>query len=119
MDKTAHVKLIEAIQKLQLIFVPTDAARKQFAELAKLKSTVSIDQSDFQDWYEFLIESSCKTCERQDYAECPARRILMKYDVFPYDPGATMRCQYSYVEDQVAKGVGTVGEALMRAMKGA
>jgi hypothetical protein len=118
LDATAQEKLVEATQKLQLIFVPTDVARKQFAELAKLKTSVPIDMADFQDWYEFLIEHACKTCRRQDYTECPGRRILMKYDVFPYDPGATERCQYSYAEDEVAKGFGTVGEALMRAMQG-
>jgi hypothetical protein len=77
-----------------------------------------MEQADFQDWYEFLIEHACKTCRRSDYAECSARRILMKYDVFPYDPGAKDHCQYSYAEDELAKGVGTVGEAMMRAMGG-
>ncbi|WP_284708270.1 hypothetical protein [Sporomusa sphaeroides] len=40
----------------------------------------------------------------------------MKHDIYAYDPSATATCQYSYV--QAEQGVGSVGEAILKA-KGA
>jgi hypothetical protein len=66
-------------------------------ELAEMKTHVPMNVEDFGDWYGFVIETTCKTCTREDYKQCPGRRVLSTYDVCAIDPGAVGKCQYSYV----------------------
>lgn len=97
LDPEANENLYKAASKLKLMFLATPEAKKATEEMRKLKSILPMSLDDFEDWYSFVIEGSCKTCTRENYAECPARRVLAKYDVFPADPSARGKCQYSYV----------------------
>lgn len=97
LDPQANENLYKAASKLKLMFLATPEAKKATEEMLALKSTLPMALTDFEDWYSFVIENSCKTCIREDFAECPARRVLTKYDVFPADPAAQGKCQYSYV----------------------
>ncbi|WP_371374480.1 DUF5651 domain-containing protein [Sporomusa aerivorans] len=118
LDQTAKLNFMESMQRLEVLFVPKNEAKKHFQEVAKLQSMVSFEAKDFKDWYEFLIEHACRTCTRKDFGECQARRILMKHDIYAYNPAAVQQCQYSYVEaDNEQQGLGTVGEALLKATK--
>lgn len=117
LDDTAKRNFIEGMQRLEVLFVPKNEAKKQFQEVVKLQSVMPFEAADFQDWYEFLIEHACRNCTRKDFAECQARRILMKYDIYAYNPAATDICQYSYVEDNKQQGIGVIGEALLKAAK--
>jgi hypothetical protein len=101
LDKSAKEDLIKSVAKLQLMFLPTPEAKKAHKEMLELKSVLPVELEDFNDWYEFVIESSCKVCSRPDYEECPARRVLSKYGVYPIDPEAVGKCQYSYAEGVV------------------
>ncbi len=114
LEPTAKQNFVEGMSRLDVLFVPKREAKQHFLEAAKLNSVIPFPAEDFKDWYEFMIEHTCKTCTRGDYQECPARRILMKHDIYPYDPSATTTCQYSYV--QTEQGIGTVGEALLAVM---
>lgn len=94
-------KLIRDVSRVHLMFLATPEAKREHAEMLKLKSVIPMDGGDMNDWYEFVIESTCKVCRRTDYEACVARRILAKYGVWPVDPGAAGKCQYSY-QDGVA-----------------
>ncbi|MCC5468126.1 DUF5651 domain-containing protein [Pelosinus baikalensis] len=69
-----------SISKLRIMFMATPEAVQANKDMLQLKSTLPIYVEDFQDWYSFVIESTCKTCTRADYTECAARRVLSKYD---------------------------------------
>jgi hypothetical protein len=97
LDPDADERLRKSVGRLQLLFMPTPEAKKAHKEMLELKSNFPMDVSDFGDWYSFVIETTCKTCIRTEYEECPARRVLAKYDVHAIDSGATNKCQYSYV----------------------
>lgn len=97
-------KLIRDVSRVHLMFLPTPEAKKAHEETLKLKSVIPMDGGDMNDWYEFVIDSTCKVCRRADYEACVARRILAKYGVWPVDPGACGKCQYSY-QDRVASDI--------------
>ena len=48
-----------------------------------LKTTMPMETQDFQDWYEAVIETTCKTCQLEDFTTCQIRRVLTKYGVLP------------------------------------
>jgi hypothetical protein len=109
LDDQAKENLLLSIAKLRIMFMATPEAIQANKEMLQLKSTLPIDVEDFQEWYEFVIESTCKTCTRADYAECAARRVLTKYDVVPIDPEAKEKCQYSYASDLAVPEPATAG----------
>jgi len=99
LDNEADDKLIASAGKLHPMFVPTPEAKKINKELLELQSTLPMDIEDLQDWYGFMIEFTCKNCTKADYTECPARRVLTKYEICPMDPGAIDKCQYTYAAE--------------------
>ena len=101
LDKEADEKLVAAVGRLEPMFLPTPEAKKAHKEILKLQSILPMDIEDLQDWYGFVIESTCATCIKADYEECPARRVLSKYEICPMDPGAKGKCQYSYAASTV------------------
>jgi hypothetical protein len=109
LDKQALHAFEESSAKINIKFLPTPEALKANKEILQLKSTLPMAIEDFQDWYSFVIESTCKTCTRADYEACPARRVLAKYEVFPIDPGAKEKCQYSYASDLAVTEPATPG----------
>jgi hypothetical protein len=97
LDDQAKENLLLSIAKIRIMFMATPEAIQANKEMLQLRSTLPINVEDFKDWYEFVIEHSCKTCTKTDYIECAARRVLTKYDVVPVNPEAKEKCQYSYV----------------------
>lgn len=97
LDPDAKQEFNKQAGRLEFICVPTAEAKKAHAELVALRTTLPMEVQDFEDWYENVIEATCKMCLRTDYQECKARRVLAKYGVYPIDPGANGKCQYSYV----------------------
>jgi len=104
LEPIAKLNFMESMSRLDVLFVPKREAKQHFQEAAKLNSVIPFPAEDFKDWYEFMIEKACRTCTRGDYAECKARKILMRHDIFAYDPSATDTCQYTYVQPD--QGVG-------------
>lgn len=117
LDSKARDDLNATVSRMELLFVPRREVLKYYQEIEKLNAVIRFDQADFEDWYEFLIEHACKTCARADFADCRARQILMKYGVYAYNPAAVAQCQYSYHETEAPFGIGSVGEALIKAKK--
>lgn len=116
LDLDAQRDLNMTMQRMELLFVPRNEVKRHYQEVAKLNSVVALESEDFNNWYEFLIEHACRTCERKDFKECKARQILMKYGIYAYNPAAVDLCQYSYIEtEDQQQGVGVVGEALLKA----
>lgn len=99
LDNDADDKLLAGAAKLEPMFLARPEARKAHKEIVELQSTLPMDIEDLQDWYGFTIEFTCKNCTKGDYTDCPARRVLTKYEICPIDPGAKDKCQYSYAED--------------------
>lgn len=97
LEQSARDEFYKQISKLEFIWVPTAEAKKHLDEIVALKTTLPMELQDFEDWYCAVIETTCKTCLKTDYTECQIRRVLMKYGVYPIDPGATNKCQYCYV----------------------
>ena len=114
LDRDEQKEFFRQTERLELIFVPKAEAKKAYAELVALKTTIPMELADFEEWYSCVIEVTCKTCTFENYAACPIRKILTKYGVFPIDPEAKDKCQYCYVgTDQIDKpepvaGVATV-----------
>ncbi len=97
LDMDTKTEFAKQLSRMELIFVPTLEAKKAYQEVVALKTTLPMELGDFEDWYESVIETTCKWCRREDYADCKTRRVLAKYGVYPIDPGAEGKCQYSYV----------------------
>lgn len=102
LEPDAMENLTKSVAKMHLMFLPTPEAKKAHKEAQEIRTHFPMAMDDFEDWYGFVIEHTCKTCARADYEECAARRVLTKYDVFPVDPEAKGKCQYSYTDSVAA-----------------
>lgn len=105
LEPEAKAEAYKQFSRLEFICVPKPEAKKAHTELMALKTTLPMEVQDFQDWYEVVVETTCKTCTRPDYETCPARRVMTKYGVYPYNPEAKGSCQYSYVDELPAAAV--------------
>ena len=102
LEPEAMENLTKSVAKMHLMFLPTPEAKKEHKAAQEIRTHFPMAMDDFNDWYGFVIETTCKTCTRADYEECAARRVLTKYDVFPVDPEAQGKCQYSYTDGVAA-----------------
>lgn len=102
LEEDALLNLTKSVAKMHLMFLPTPEAKKAHKEAQEIRTHFPMAMDDFNDWYGFVIETTCQTCARADYEECAARRVLTKYDVFPVDPEAKGKCQYSYTDSVAA-----------------
>ena len=98
LDPGAYDEFVRQANRLEFVCVPKLAAKREFDDLMRLKSTMPMARGDFEDWYESVIETTCKGCRCSDYATCKIRAILQKYGVYPVNPGARGVCQYDYKE---------------------
>ena len=105
LEQEAKADFVKQVRRLEFICVPTPEAKKAHAELLALRSTIPMEIEDFQDWYSAVIETTCKRCYTDNFAECPIRKVLSKYGVYPIDPEAKGKCQYSYVGTPEAEGL--------------
>ncbi|WP_371366250.1 hypothetical protein SRRS_06930 [Sporomusa rhizae] len=117
LDSSAKDDLDVTVSRMELLFVPRREVVKYYQEIEKLNSIVRLEQEDFSDWFELMIEYACKTCARSDFKNCRARQILMKIGMYPYNPAAVNQCQYSYVETDEQQGIGVIGDTLLKAKK--
>lgn len=114
LDPEAKAEFHKQVGRLEFICMPKAEAKKAHAELVALKTTIPMEIQDFEDWYEGVVDTTCKTCLKSDYTTCQIRRVLMKYGVYPIDPEAKDKCQYCYVGTAEAdKPVPEVGDELV------
>ena len=104
LEPVAKRNFVEAVDRLDVLFVPKREAIKHYQEIAKIQQTIHFSANDFKDWFEFTIEHTCRTCTREDYENCKGRKVLMEYDMYAWTPGAVGSCQSSYVQPD--QGVG-------------
>nr|WP_092074964.1 DUF5651 domain-containing protein [Dendrosporobacter quercicolus]NSL49592.1 hypothetical protein [Dendrosporobacter quercicolus DSM 1736]SDN24045.1 hypothetical protein SAMN04488502_11548 [Dendrosporobacter quercicolus] len=97
LDSDVKIEFAKQLAKLEFICVPRQEAKKAHAEMLALKTIIPMQIQDFEDWYCAVIETTCKRCCSEQYQECLIRSILTKYGVYPIDPEAKEKCQYSYV----------------------
>lgn len=116
LEPQAKVNFVRQVKQIQLVFTPNAQAKQEFETIKSLQSTVPMDIDDFNDLYSVLLEEVCRSCRSENYQECQLRKILMKYEVYPYNPAAEKYCQYSYVEDEPGV-IGDIGIALLQAHK--
>jgi hypothetical protein len=113
LDMDVKNEFVTQVSRLQLICVATPEAKKAHQELLALKTTLPMELRDFEDWYESVIETTCKRCLRDDFTECKTRRILVKYGVYPIDPEAKIKCQYSYIGTPEAEELQPVDDEMV------
>ena len=97
LDPSAKEEFYKQTGRLEFICVPRAEAKKEYAQLLAMQSTIPMETKDFEDWYCSVIETTCKKCCTEKYEECQIRGILTKYGVYPIDPTAVGKCQFSYV----------------------
>lgn len=97
LDPSAKEEFYKQTGRLEFICVPRSEAKKEYAQLLAMQSTIPMETKDFEDWYCSVIETTCKKCCTEQYTECQIRGILTKYGVYPIDPTAVGKCQFSYV----------------------
>jgi hypothetical protein len=128
LDIDVKNEFAKQVSRLELICAATPEAKKAHKELLELQTTLPMELQDFEDWYESVIETTCKKCLCEDFTECKTRRVLVKYGVYPIDPGAIEKCQYSYigtaeaeelqpVEDEMVSVPGMVYNAALAMVK--
>ncbi|MPN22746.1 hypothetical protein SDC9_170129 [bioreactor metagenome] len=117
LEPSAKQEFLKQSGRLEFMCLPKPEALKANKELLALRSVLPMKIQDFEDWYSVVIEGTCKVCQREDYAECLARRVMTDYGVYPVNPDAVSTCQYSYIDEE-PQGVGIVGEAMLKALQG-
>lgn len=100
LSEDAKLDFIKQASRLKLIFVPSDVAKKEYADLKELSENFVMPISDFEDWYAEVIEHACKKCSRIDWENCKMHCLMTKYGVYPIDPEAKTKCPYSYINGE-------------------
>lgn len=94
-DFLKHTKRIEPI-----LFIPSSQAKKEWALVKEMESTVCIPIDQFQDLYCEVIEKTCKVCVEKDYKKCGMYLPLLENNITAISPDAVDRCPYSYVDNE-------------------
>lgn len=102
LSEDAKLDFIKQASRLKLIFVRSDVAKKEYADLKELSENFVMPITDFEDWYAEVIEHACRTCSRMDWVNCKMHYLMTKYGVYPIDPEARTKCPYSYIDAEQA-----------------
>lgn len=86
LDEQAKENLMASIAKLRIMFMATPEAIQANKDMLQLKSTLPINVEDFQDWFEFVIEHSCKNAPRrtiQNVQHAESCQNMMLFQLIP------------------------------------
>jgi hypothetical protein len=122
LDRKEIDKLVADVHKHQVVCRPKDVVIREQKEIDKLNSVTVITDDDFLDLVQWTIENTCKVCTNcgPEIEQCALRELWLKHDIAPLYPDATDSCPYQYGEEwQNNSPVGSVGEAYLKALKGA
>lgn len=97
LDKDNQCEIGTRLKHIDYQLLPNDTAQREIKRLNKLTSMVHMDDDDFKDWYCDTIPETCGKCRKQNYKMCRMRAILMKFGIWPVNPDAVGKCQYSYL----------------------
>ena len=103
LDKENQHEVGTRLSHVDYQLLPSDKAQKEIARLNKLTNMVHMDNDDFLDWYCDTIPETCGKCQKSKYKMCRLRAILMKFGIWPVNPNAVGKCQYSYPGADIRK----------------
>lgn len=97
LDTDAGEDFVRHVKHMDIIFVPNDAAQKQYDIVKKMSSSICMTGDDFEKLYSGFIPHTCGKCHKKAWKQCLIREVFRKYGVETVDNNAK-ECPYSYLE---------------------
>lgn len=86
-----------AASQLCVVFVPEREARRRVEEVARMKKTLHLSMSDFEDLCECIMPRLCGVCSGKNFRHCAWKEFLHRYQVEVVNYKADENtCPYSY-----------------------
>ncbi len=96
-DLDAAKQMKRAASQLCVVFVPEREARRRVEEIAKMKKTLHLSMSDFEDLCECIMPRLCGVCSGKNFRRCLWKDFLHRYQVEVVNYNADENtCPYSY-----------------------
>lgn len=96
-DLDAAKQMKRAASQLCVVFVPEREARRRVEEIARMKKTLHLSMSDFEDLCECIMPRLCGVCSGKNFRHCAWKEFLHRYQVEVVNYKADENtCPYSY-----------------------
>ncbi len=96
-DLDAAKQMKRAASQLCVVFVPEREARRRVEEIARMKKTLHLSMSDFEDLCECIMPRLCGVCSGKNFRHCVWKEFLHRYQVEVVNYKADENtCPYSY-----------------------
>lgn len=96
-DLDAAKQMKRAASQLCVVFVPEREARRRVEEIARMKKTLYLSMSDFEDLCECIMPRLCGVCSGKNFRHCAWKEFLHRYQVEVVNYKADENtCPYSY-----------------------
>lgn len=96
-DLDAAKQMKRAASQLCVVFVPEREARRRVEEIARMKKTLHLSMSDFEDLCECIMPRLCGVCSGKNFRRCLWKDFLHRYQVEVVNYNADENtCPYSY-----------------------
>lgn len=97
LDLDAAKQMKRAARQLEVVFVPEREARRRVEEVARMKKTLHLSMSDFEDLCECIMPRLCGVCSGKNFRHCAWKEFLHRYQVEVVNYKANENtCPYSY-----------------------
>lgn len=97
LDLDAAKQMKRAARQLEVVFVPEREARRRVEEVARMKKTLHLSMSDFEDLCECIMPRLCGVCSGKNFRHCAWKEFLHRYQVEVVNYKADEKnCPYSY-----------------------
>lgn len=97
LDLDAAKQMKRAARQLEVVFVPEREARRRVEEVARMKKTLHLSMSDFEDLCECIMPRLCGVCSGKNFRHCAWKEFLHRYQVEVVNYKADENtCPYSY-----------------------
>ena len=80
-DLDAARQMKRAASQLCVVFVPEREARRRVEEIARMKKTLHLSMSDFEDLCECIMPRLCGVCSGKNFRHCAWKEFLHRYQV--------------------------------------
>lgn len=80
-DLDAAKQMKRAASQLCVVFVPEREARRRVEEIARMKKTLHLSMSDFEDLCECIMPRLCGVCSGKNFRHCAWKEFLHRYQV--------------------------------------
>lgn len=96
-DLDAAKQMKRAASQLCVVFVPEREAKRRVEEIARMKKTLHLSMSDFEDLCECIMPRLCGVCSGKNFRHCAWKEFLHRYQVEVVNYKADENtCPYSY-----------------------